>query len=96
MSYTPISVGSPNAIRRFADKGIEDSMKRVLANLPAKRSGAVVMYADKGGVHGAVYGRKAGRFWGLLPAGEWTYVGTLGTSFQGKLDASAAVAYSWS
>lgn len=95
MSYTPLTVGQPNAIRKFADKNIEDSMKRALSNLPKGKSGAVVMYGDQEGIHGAVYGRKKGRFFGLLPAGEWTYVGTLGTTYKGELSAGAAVAYSW-
>lgn len=95
MSYTAVTPSSPNAIRKFADSQIEKAMQDVLSNLPKEKSGAVVMYADKEGVKGAIYGRKQGKFWGLLPPGEWTYVGTLGTTYKGELTVGAAVGYSW-
>lgn len=93
-TYIPATPSSPNAIRKFADARIESSMKDVLSNLPQGKSGAVVMYADKEGIKGAVYGRKPGRLW-ILPPGEWSYVGTVGTTYKGQLSAGAAVAYSW-
>jgi hypothetical protein len=95
MSYVPATPGSENAIRKFSDAGIEQAMRSVLGNLPEKKNGAVVMYADKDGIKGAVYGRRPGKFFGLLPAGEWSYVGTLGTTYKGQLDVGVAVAYSW-
>lgn len=94
-TYIPATPSSPNAIRKFADAGIERAMRDVLSNLPKEKNGAVVAYADRDGIKGAVYGRKPGKFWGLLPPGEWSYVGTLGTTFKGELTAGAAVAYSW-
>jgi len=93
--YVPLTTSAPNAIRKYADLDVEASMKKVLDRLPSGKKGAVVMYADEGGIRGAIYGRKKGRFFGLLPAGEWSYVGTLGTTYQGQLEGSAAVAYSW-
>lgn len=95
MSYNAVTPGAPNEIRKFTDKGIEAAMKAALSNLPEGKRGAVVMYADMEGVRGAVYGRKPGKFFGLLPAGEWSYVGTIGSTYKGELTASAAVAYSW-
>lgn len=95
MPYIAETPESPNAIRKFTQKGIESAMNAALANLPTGKRGAVVMYADKEGVHGAVYGRKPGKFFGLLPAGEWSYVGTIGSTYKGALTAGAAVAYSW-
>jgi hypothetical protein len=92
--YTPKTVGSAKAIRKFGDQGIEAAMQKVLKNLPRGKRGAVVMYADKDGVRGAVYGRQKGKLW-FLPPGEWSYVGTLGTTYKGHLEAGAAVSYSW-
>lgn len=96
MNYTPSTPAATNAIRKFADAQVQASMESVLKQLPANKAGAVVMYADEKGVRGAVYGRKAGKFFGLLPPGEWSYVGTLGVTYKGVLEGGAAVAYSWS
>lgn len=93
-TYTPATAGAANAIRNFSDSGIEASMRKQLANLEAGKRGAVVMYADADGVKGAIYGRKPGKLW-FLPAGEWSYVGTIGSTFKGELSGGAAVAYSW-
>ena len=90
--YHPTTTDT-GAIRRFSDKRIEDSISKALSGLGKGKRGAVVMYADKKGVHGAVYGRKKGSLW-FLPPGEWSYVGTLGTTYQGQLEAEAALAYS--
>jgi len=92
--YVPLTPEAPNAIRRFSDAGIEEAMKAQLSKLGEGKTGALVLYADGGGVKGAVYGRKPGRFW-ILPPGEWTYVGTLGVDYKGKLQGAAAVGYSW-
>ena len=93
-TYLPSTPSEPNAIRKFGDAGIESAMAKVLSNLSSGKSGAVVAYADKEGVKGAVYGRKPGKLW-FLPAGEWTYVGTVGTTYKGQLSAGAALMYSW-
>jgi hypothetical protein len=93
-TYVPATAGAANAIRNFSDAGIEASMRKQLANLEAGKRGAVVMYADADGVKGAIYGRKPGKLW-FLPAGEWSYVGTIGSTFKGELSGGAAVAYSW-
>ena len=92
--YTPLTP-SDNAIRKFADAKIQESMNSVLKDLPAGKSGALILYADQGGVRGAIYGRKPAKFFGLLPAGEWSYVATAGRSWSGKLEGSAALGYSW-
>ena len=72
-------------------------MRAVLSGLAPGKAGAVVAHIDPETwtVRGAIYGRKPGRFWGILPPGEWSYVGTLGYTLGGKLEAGAAVAYSW-
>ena len=93
--YTPATLNADNAIRRFSDARIEEAMRAQLSKLPKNRSGAVVMFADEKGIKGAVYGRKKGSFFGLLPPGEWSYVGTLGVDYQGRLSGGAAVAYHW-
>lgn len=92
--YLPATPGGENDIRRFTEKGIEAAMKNALSNLPRGKRGAVVAYVDGEGVHGAVYGRKPGKFW-FLPPGEWSYTGTLGYTLDGELHGAAAVAYSW-
>lgn len=92
--YVPLTPSSPNAIQRFSDLGIEEAMKSQLDKLPKGKRGAIVMYADGGGVRGAVYGRKPGRLW-FLPPGDWSYSGTLGVDYKGKLEGAAAVGYSW-
>ena len=95
--YVPATPGVPGAIRRYANAGIEADMGAVLAGLAPGKSGAVVAHIDPETwtVRGAIYCRKPGRFFGILPPGEWSYVGTLGYTLKGKLDAGAAVAYSW-
>ena len=93
--YIPVTPSSPNAIRRFGDADIEKSMMKVLDNLRPGKTGAVVAYADLEGVKAAVYKRKKGNFFGLLPPGEWSYVGTLGVSYKGKLEGGAGVMYDW-
>jgi len=92
--YVPATTSASSEIRKHADAGIEASMRAVLAGLEPGKRGAVVAYADQGGLRGAVYGRKPGRFW-ILPPGEWSYVGTLGVTLKGQLSGGAAVAYSW-
>lgn len=93
--YIPATPSSPNAIRRFNDKGIEEAMFAALNKLRPGKTGAVVAYADKDGVKGAVYKREKGNFFGLLPPGEWSYVGTLGVNFKGQLEGGAGVMYDW-
>jgi hypothetical protein len=95
VKYVPNTPGSPNAIRRFNDAAIEQAMFKALSNLRPGKTGAVVAYADMNGVKGAVYKRSKGNFFGLLPPGEWSYVGTLGVNYKGQLDGSAAVMYDW-
>jgi len=92
--YTPKTLGDPNAIRKFTDAGIESAMNAALANLPKKKHLALVLYGDKGAIKGAIYGRKKGRFFGLGPPGEWTFVATAGRTWSGQLDAGVAVGYS--
>jgi hypothetical protein len=93
-TYTPATPGAASEIRKHTDAGIEPAMRDALANLAPGKRGAVVAYADQGGIRGAIYGRKPGRFW-ILPPGEWSYVGTLGMTLKGNLSGGAAVAYSW-
>lgn len=92
--YTAATEPVPNAIRRFGDADIEGAMRKVLSNLGSGKRGAVVAYADKDGIKGAVYSRRPGKLW-FLPAGEWSYVGTLGVTYQGKLEGGAGVMYEW-
>lgn len=95
-TYVPATPGgAASEIRKHADSGIEASMRAALANLEPGKRGALVMYADQGGVRGAIYGRKPGRLLGLLPPGEWSYVGTVARTWDGKLSGGAAVGYSW-
>jgi hypothetical protein len=70
-------------------------MKAALANLPKGKTGALVMYADKKGINGAFYGRKKGKFFGLGPPGEWTFIATAGRTWDGTLNAGAAIGYSF-
>jgi hypothetical protein len=94
-TYKPLTPQAPNEIRRFTDAGIEEAMKAQLAKLPKGRRGALVMYADLEGVKGAIYSRKKGKFFGLLPPGEWSFVATAGRTWAGELHGGAAVGYSW-
>jgi hypothetical protein len=71
-------------------KSIDDALK----TLPKGKRGVVVAHTDGKGVRLVAMARKPGRFFGLLPPGEWSYVGTLGYA-KGRLDGAAAVAYSW-
>lgn len=93
--YKPVTPQAPNEIRPFFDKEVEKTMKRALSNLKPGKTGALVMYADLEGVSGAVYARKKGRFFGLLPPGEWSFVTTAGRTWAGELHGGAAVGYSW-
>jgi 23S rRNA (guanosine2251-2'-O)-methyltransferase len=83
-------------VKKTCDHLVSIPQQGPVSSLNASVAGAVVMYADEKGVRGAVYGRKAGKFFGLLPPGEWSYVGTLGVTYKGVLEGGAAVAYSWS
>lgn len=94
-AYVPATPSAANEIRRHADAKIEAAMRDALANLAPGKAGALVLYADQGGVRGAIYGRKPGKLFGLLPAGEWSYVATAGRTWSGELSGGAAVAYSW-
>lgn len=93
--YVPVTPQSPNEIRPFFDKEIERTMKRALTNLEPGKRGALVFYADREGINGAIYSRKPGKFFGLLPAGEWSFVGTMARTWSGELRGGAAVGYSW-
>ena len=94
-TYTPKTLGNPNAIRRHVDAGIEQSMQDALKALPKGKKGALVLYSDKHSmIRGALYGRKKGKLFGLLP-GEWTYVATAGRTWTGDLEGAAAVGFSW-
>lgn len=74
-------------IRALADAGIQASINKVLADLPAGKKGAVVLYANGDEVRGGVYGR-LGK--------SWSYAGTLSRSWAtGKLGAEAALAFTW-
>ena len=94
-TYVPKTVGDPNAIRRFADAKIEEAMRDQLEKLPKGKRGALVLYADQNAVKGAFYGRKPGKLFGILPAGEWTYIATAERTWSGELSGAAAVGYSW-
>lgn len=78
---------SGQEIRALADAQIQASINKVLADLPAGKKGAVVMYANGDEVRAGVYG-KLGR--------NWSYAGTLGRNWKtGKIGAEAAVAFTW-
>lgn len=94
-TYVPKTLGDPNEIRRFSNAKIEEAMKDQLSKLGKGKTGALVFYADQNEIKGAFYGRKKGKFFGLLPAGEWTYVATASRTWDGELRGSAAVGYSW-
>lgn len=94
-TYVPVTPGAANEIRKFADAGVEQAMQDALKNLAPGKSGALVLYGDQGGIRGAIYGRKPCKLWGLVPAGEWTFVATAGRTWQGQLSGGAAVGYSW-
>lgn len=95
--YTPSGQSFPNAIRSYQNAGIEASMRAVLDNLRPGKRGAVVVFADAETqtLKAAVYSRRPGGFFGLLPAGEWSFVGTLGWKPGGKLEGGAGLAYDW-
>jgi hypothetical protein len=93
-TYVPVTPSAANEIRKHTDAGIEAAMRAQLAQLEAGKRGALVLYADQGGIRGAIYGRKPGKLFGLLP-GEWTYVATAGRTWDGQLSGGAAVAYAW-
>ncbi len=96
-TYFPKTVGSPTEIRPFAVAKIDKAMRDVLSNLPKNKRGALVVYADTESkeLKGAIYGRRPGRFFGLLPPGEWSYVVTGAVNMKGQLAGSAALGYSW-
>ncbi len=74
-------------IRALADSGIQASINKVLADLPAGKKGAVIMYASGEEVRAGVYGR-LGR--------NWSYCGTLSRDWKtGKIGGEAAVAFTW-
>jgi hypothetical protein len=74
-------------IRHLADAGIQASINKVLADLPAGKKGAIVLYADGDEVRGGIYG-KLGR--------SWSYAGTLSRRWDtGAIGAEAAVAFTW-
>jgi hypothetical protein len=93
--YVPATPSAADEIRRHTSAGVEAAMRDQLAALPSGKSGALVLYADQGGIRGALYGRKPAKLWGLVPAGEWTFVVVAGRTWQGQLSGTAAVGYSW-
>jgi hypothetical protein len=95
--YTHYGPTFPNAIRRYQDAGIEASMRAVLDNLRPGKRGAVVVFADveTQTLKAAVYSRRPGGFFGLLPPGDWSFVGTLGWKPGGTLEGGAGLAYDW-
>lgn len=93
--YLPTTRAAPNEIRRFTDSRIEEAMKAQLANIEPGKTGALVLYADQKAIKGAIYGRRRGRLFGLLPPGEWSYVVTAERTWSGELTAAAAVGYTW-
>jgi hypothetical protein len=109
-TYHPATAPTPDEVRRWLDSqpkthalskaaeltGTQAAINAALKTLPKGRRGAVVMHGDvrTRAITASVFGRKPGRFFGLLPPGEWSYVGTVGFK-SGRLDGSAAVAYAW-
>jgi hypothetical protein len=74
-------------IRKLADANIQQSIDKMLAQVPAGKRGAVVLYANGDEVRAGVYG-KLGK--------NWSYVGTLGRSWStGAITGEAALAFTF-
>jgi Icc-related predicted phosphoesterase len=89
-TYTPSTPPDPNAIRAFSDADIYSAMKTVLSSLDPARKGAIVAYADGDDVKAAIFG-KLGKHAGV----EWSYVGTLGVTYKGKLSGGVGLMGEW-
>ena len=74
-------------IRQFADSQIQESITKALTGIEPGKSGAVVLFADKQAVRGAVVA-KLGSYWSV--------VGTLSREWSsGEISGEAAVRFSW-
>lgn len=78
--------GDGNVIRRFTDSNIQGAIDQALKMVPPGKNGAVVAYADLEGARLAVCAK-------LGP--NWSVVGVLEKPWQGKLEASAAVRFTF-
>lgn len=85
MTSTLETAAPGDLIRAFPLKSLQDSVEKVLSELPPGKNVAVVAYANTGGA-------KLGAFARL--GHGWSFMGTLDKPWKGQLQAEAVIAWS--